>query len=551
MSVAGSAPAPVEEPTAIPGYLLEELMERRPGAWTVFRATDSRGHRPVALTILDPALAGRLSYRRRLEREMPQVAELGHPNLIQVDHGGPAGGRLYVVTELEDAVPLDVAMRGGVLSAEDAVWLLGPIADALDHAHRRGLLHRGVAPRNIVVSEDRYALLANFGLTDPAVAAREPDPARLAFVAPELIDHAEPTPRSDVYGFAATALRVLIGTGPRTPGLSASDPLPDSGVVLTAELEQVLRRSLAVDPSRRAGSAGKLIAEIERVAVPDSAPPVRLRDGSAPGPRPSRPATPPDARPPATPDPSTRERELPRREAPVATRVRPATKAAPRDVGEGRSHVVPGRARRPTPAQTPVPATATRRRRRALFATLAVAALGATAGGVLAARDDDQSPAREAGRPIGAIASTPELSLRVPADWSLAKEVTSIDGLPLDESMQLGPSVAARDAALIVGVVRRADDRLLAPGFATRVLTPPTAEAVRIGSYAGYRYRGLVLRRTSQRLNLYTVPTTGGAVTVACLAQSDATGFFPGCEDVAGTLELKALTPEPLEPNGG
>ena len=534
MSAAGSPPASAESALAIPGYHLEELIERRSGAWSSFRATGLSDGRRVALTIVTDDLAADPDYGRRLERVVRQAAGLDHPHLVRVRETGRAEQRLYVVADFEEAVPLDAALRGGVLAPADAVWLLGPVADALDHAHGHGLAHGGVAPRNILVAEDRYALLANVGLTDAAVAAREPDPGARGFVAPEVAGHVEPTPSSDVYGFAATVLWLLTGAGPRASGASAGTP---AAVSLPDGLEAVLARSLADDPPHRARSAGELLGAIARVALPGEPAPVVLRDGSAPGPRPTRPRVVPA--PPSGTDP---EPEEPQAEAPVA---RPTTVWTTAPVGHRDARWRPAaRAAGHTP-RTRRRLTG-RGRRRALIPLLALAAVGAAIGGILLARDADGPQERAVERPIGAVASTPELALQVPAGWRLARAVTPIAGLPLDESMQLEPADGTPGGVLVVGVVRQPDAGLLPRDFASRVTTEPVGERAAVGSYPGYRYRGLVLRRNDQRLNLYAVPTTAGAATVACLARPEATAFLPVCEDAADTLELKSLVPKPL-----
>jgi hypothetical protein len=186
-----------------------------------------------------------------------------------------------------------------------------------------------------------------------------------------------------------------------------------------------------------------------------------------------------------------------------------------------------------------------------VLGVVGVAALAAMVGSLLAARGANPPAVPASDRPGGAVASTRELSLKVPASWSLADDVNQIAGLPLDESMQLVPSRkggGGQNTGLLVGVVRQANDRLLPPGFADRVTSEPVGERVRIGRYEGYRYAGLVLRGSGRRLTLYAVPTSEGAATVACFAQPAAEAFLPRCESVATTLSLSALDAKPLGP---
>jgi hypothetical protein len=512
--MANPGPPLLETPTAIPGYLLEELLDRRVGSWSDFRASDLARDRRVAVTLLSVQLTHDRDYARRFEREMSRVARLDHPNLVRVLDSGRAPRGLYLVTELEDAQPLDEDPSWGALDPEGAIRLLAPVADALDHAHKRGLVHRWVAPASILVTGGGQAMLTHFGLAHPVAAARGSDPSALAFMAPEFVERGQATARSDVYGLAATMFGVLTGAAP--PALHpparrvAGTPPADPAEPLRGDLEAVIQRSLAFDPGRRAGSAGELISEMKRVTNLTGDATVTLRSGPVRGPTSPEPAPRPVLEP-------TGHRE--------ALRPRPRAAADP-----------PPRDRRGRP----------RRPRRTLIG-VAVALLAA-AGGLYAALESDSPEAA----PQGAVASTRELRLTVPASWSLADDVTGVAGLPLDESMQLIPSRTGprgQSARLAAGLVRQVDDRLLPVGFASRVTTEPVEERVRIGRYAGYRFTGLVLRETNQRLNLYAVPTTEGAATIACLARPGERVFLSRCEAVATTLELLTLKTRPLEPS--
>jgi hypothetical protein len=503
--VRSSDPGLLEDPNAVPGYALQQLVGRRPGSWSTYRAQDLSADRPVTLLLFGALLNHDPDFERRLERDMPEVAALSHPNVLPVLDAGRAPRGLYLVIEHRDAEPLETTLPQAGLDLESAVRLLAPIADALDQAHARGLVHQAVGPSSLLV-EDGHPLLTNFGVVDSVAAARASDHAVLAYLAPELLKGGAATPRSDVYGLAATFVRVLTGADPpvahslreRPPEALYTD---GAGTRLQPELVDVLRRSLAPDPSRRPRSAGALIGELVRVIDPAAIPSTSA--GAATG---------------------------------TVVRGARSRAAGSRPAGAPRSPSVSVGLTRRSALQ----------RRRALLGIGLVAVAAAAGSLVLSGADGVDSD-----RAAGAVASTRELALRVPGTWSLAKDVSEIRGLPLDESMQLNPPTRERGngAALLVGFVREADDQLLAPGFSRRLTTKPTAERVKVGRYQGYRYSGLVLRGTGQRLTLYAVPTTEGAATIACVGGAGEEAFLRRCEAVVTTLDLSRVDVRPLAPD--
>ena len=100
----------LEAPDAIPGYRIEQALERRPGSWTVYQATDSASYEPVALTIMGAQLNHDRAYGERLLRDMDRLAELEHPSLVPVLDAGRAERGLYVVSELPDVITLEATL---------------------------------------------------------------------------------------------------------------------------------------------------------------------------------------------------------------------------------------------------------------------------------------------------------------------------------------------------------------------------------------------------------------------------------------------------------
>src|SRR5215831_7405124 len=150
------------------GYRVDELIGRG-GMGEVYRAYDERLQRNVALKILSPRFAEDDAFRQRLLRESRLAASLDHPNVIPVYDAGEADGRLYLAMRFVDGTDLrELLRREGALARERALAIAAQIADALDAAHERGLVHRDVKPSNILLDQQRgreHAYLADFGLT--------------------------------------------------------------------------------------------------------------------------------------------------------------------------------------------------------------------------------------------------------------------------------------------------------------------------------------------------------------------------------------------------
>jgi hypothetical protein len=257
LATAPGTPAP-ELPEDLPGYRLERVLGRG-GMGVVYEATQLTLNRRVAVKLLTPELADDPALRVRFRREALLQAAIDHPHVLDVYETGVCAAGLFIVMRLVRGETLRARLRGGPLSARDAVDLLAPVASALDAAHGCGIVHRDVKPENILIGPQRHAYLADFGLvrargeellTRPGIAV-----GTLGYVPPEQLRGAEPTPAGDVYAFAAV-LRECVGPGP---------------------LDAVLVRGLAHDPDARPASAGALIAAagatLRRPPPPTSAPP--------------------------------------------------------------------------------------------------------------------------------------------------------------------------------------------------------------------------------------------------------------------------------------
>src|SRR5215471_5556913 len=133
------------------------------GMGEVYRGRDTRLDRQVAIKILPEQLAQRTELRERFEREARAVAALNHPNVCTLFDVGEQDGTHYLVMEHIDGETLEARLKRGPLSFDEALRCAGEIADALDKAHRQGVVHRDLKPGNIMLAKSGSKLL-DFGL---------------------------------------------------------------------------------------------------------------------------------------------------------------------------------------------------------------------------------------------------------------------------------------------------------------------------------------------------------------------------------------------------
>ncbi|HEY0477484.1 MAG TPA: diguanylate cyclase [Kofleriaceae bacterium] len=258
--------------------LLHEIS--RGGMGVVYRAEDLALERPVAIKMLRPDLAEDRAFVEHLRGEAAMLARLEHPNLVQIYNFGQSGGDSYFVMELLEGEGLQQAVErhrieGTVFPVPELVTAIDQVASALDALHERGIIHRDVKPANVI----RDPFRSRSVLVDVGIARRYGQFAESAgtpgYVAPEVIEGFEASPRSDVYGLAATTYTLLTLTPPWGEGdgvlqrqCTGEDLVPPS--VFRDELEpadDVLLRALSRDPQRRPATAGMFARELHAALV--------------------------------------------------------------------------------------------------------------------------------------------------------------------------------------------------------------------------------------------------------------------------------------------
>jgi serine/threonine protein kinase len=269
----------VLEPGAqLVGYRIERHVARG-GMGEVYEATQLSLDRRVALKVISDRLGTDERFRERFRREARLAAAINHPNLLPVYEAGELpNGRLFLAMRFVDGPDLSTLLKErGPLGAREAVAILSQVGDALDAAHKRGLIHRDVKPANVLLEPlDRgwHAFLTDFGLAKPNDQSSDHTVSgeilgTIDYMAPEQINGVPLDGRSDVYSFGCMVYRCLTGelpyrrdsvTAVMIAHANAPIPIPSERVAgLPSPLDLVVRRAMEKDPTRRAASAGALM----------------------------------------------------------------------------------------------------------------------------------------------------------------------------------------------------------------------------------------------------------------------------------------------------
>ena len=264
----------------------------------VWKAWDPRLERTVAIKILsapsDAVAAGTLAEARA-------ASKLNHPNICTVYEVGTAAGRSFIVMELVEGRPISELIPSDGLSADTVIRYGIQIAEALEHAHESGVVHRDLKGANVMVTAEGRLKLIDFGIATTLAAVTGDDVTReqpassggavgtLAYMAPEVLKGGDATPRSDIWSLGVLLYEMAAGQGPFI-GTTQTDvvaaivketqaPLPER---VPPALRSVIQRCLLKEPARRYAHAGSVQSALEAIASTTGVAPVVGHGGAGP-----------------------------------------------------------------------------------------------------------------------------------------------------------------------------------------------------------------------------------------------------------------------------
>ena len=268
------------------------------GMGEVYRARDTRLDRTVAIKVLSESLAADPIFRDRFDREARAISQLDHPHICTLYDVGEQHGTAYLVMQYLDGVTLEARLNHGALSLEQALQYAIHIADALDKAHRAGILHRDLKPGNIMLTKSGATLL-DFGLAKPAVGpvvaglsklpttspsltAQGTILGTLQYMSPEQLEGREADSRSDIFAFGAVLYEMVTGRKAFDGKSQASvigaimhaEPPPISTLQrrVPPMLDHLAKTCLAKEPDERWQSSFDLKVELQGIAAALSLP---------------------------------------------------------------------------------------------------------------------------------------------------------------------------------------------------------------------------------------------------------------------------------------
>ena len=268
------------------------------GMAEVYRANDTRLNRVVAIKVLAANVADTPQRRQRFEREARAISALSHPNICVLYDVGEERGRPFLVMEFVAGETLAQRLRRGPVSLQEALRLTMLVADALDHAHRQGIVQRDLKPANVMLTSAGPKLV-DFGLA--RLREAEPEPAgptddtesltadgvllgTLPYMAPEQVEARQADARSDIFAFGSLLYEIL--TARRAfdaeskaglivsilehdpPPLGSAAPIKALGEAAptVALLEHLVERCLAKQPDDRWQTAADLKRELRWIS---------------------------------------------------------------------------------------------------------------------------------------------------------------------------------------------------------------------------------------------------------------------------------------------
>jgi serine/threonine protein kinase/tetratricopeptide (TPR) repeat protein len=258
------------------------------GMGDVYLAEDTTLRRKVALKLLPAHLTGDKDRMLRFKQEARAVSALNHPNIVTIHEFGEANGHNFIVTEFIEGTTLRSELSSSRIDVGNAVDIALQVASALAAAHAKGIVHRDIKPENIMVRNDGYVKVLDFGLaklTEQRVIDKEKSTladtkpgvvmGTVQYMSPEQARGQEVDARSDIWSLGALLYEAL-SSRPAHEGESAADviasilerepvPLRQYAPRVPEELEQIVFRCLKKDREQRYQTANEVVTALKKL----------------------------------------------------------------------------------------------------------------------------------------------------------------------------------------------------------------------------------------------------------------------------------------------
>jgi serine/threonine protein kinase len=263
----------------IPAYRILDLVGAG-GQGTVYRGVHQTLDRPAAIKILHPSLAKDELFLQRFQREARLMARIDHPHIVRVFDAGTVPQGCYIVMEWVEGEDLRTVLnREGPFPEPEALALLLPAVEALDHAHRQGIVHRDIKPANLLrtfIDKRPVVKITDFGLAKPHAELLQITQSGQvmgtpAYMPPEQCQGETADPRSDLYALGATLYHLVTGRSPFESAAPAEifnrilNERPAYPSTLSEPLRELLEQLLAKDRKERFQSAAELAARMRTI----------------------------------------------------------------------------------------------------------------------------------------------------------------------------------------------------------------------------------------------------------------------------------------------